>query len=330
MFRYFLKHFTGTNHLDIFIEVPEVDGLLDPEVISRISAYQNKLMEIPEVDRALSVVDIIKTVHTSFHPYEKGGSDLPESRQAIEDYLLLLDLSDEVDVDSMMDSQRRTMRLSLHINNGGLIETHAIGEKALAASEMLGDKVSVEIMSIQYLLGKGFDEIIITGQKNGLIFAFVTILIMMAIALRSIKAGAWSMIPNLIPLLVLGGYIGWFWRIADSDVIIVLMAAIGIAVDDTIHFLMRYRYELGRTNDSKTAFDETFHYSGRAIIITTVILAAGFAPFGISDYFTTRMFGRLLPMCLFVALAADILLIPALVKLGLFNIPPKSKSIKSG
>jgi len=129
----------------------------------------------------------------------------------------------------------------------------------------------------------------------------------------------WSMIPNILPLLALGGYIGFFWDKTDSDTIIIAMIAIGIGVDDTIHFLSRLRFESSRTADADTALMHTFHFSGRAMVTTTIILVAGFMPLGLSDYFSIRIFGTLLPFTLVVAILADILLVPALVTLGVIR-----------
>jgi predicted RND superfamily exporter protein len=100
----------------------------------------------------------------------------------------------------------------------------------------------------------------------------------------------------------------------------VAMIAIGIAVDDTIHFLTRFRMECERQLNLDDAITQTFAHTGRGIVKTTVILCLGMAPFNLSDYLSTRMMGTLLPLTLFMALIADLLLIPALAKLGLFRI----------
>jgi predicted RND superfamily exporter protein len=166
-----------------------------------------------------------------------------------------------------------------------------------------------------YLMG-GFLDDIFLGQKRGILFAFVTILVMMIIMFRSWKIGLWSMVPNILPLLALGGYVGYFWDATDSDTIVIAMIAIGIGVDDTIHFLTRLKFESARTNDPGLALQQAFHFCGRAMVTTTVILAFGFMPFMLSDYFSVRIFGTLLPYTLIVAVLADILLVPALVKVG--------------
>ena len=131
----------------------------------------------------------------------------------------------------------------------------------------------------------------------------------------------------MIPLVLLMGYLGWFWDKVDTDAIIAAMVAIGIGVDDTIHFLMRYRRELRAGRDVAAAVEGAFHYSGRAIIITSIILVLGFAPFAVSDYFTTHMMGTLLPGCLAAALATDLFLLPAMIRLGLFRFGTRAQPV---
>ena len=97
------------------------------------------------------------------------------------------------------------------------------------------------------------------------------------------------------------------------------MLAIGVGVDDTIHFLMRYRIESERTADRGQALANTFEFAGRAIVMTTITLALGFAPFALSDYFSIWILGVYLPLTLVVALLADLFLIPAMAQVGLIR-----------
>lgn len=322
---YFNEHFDGTSFIEVYLESPMPGGLMEPGAFRKIAAFQDAVLTIPEVDKALSLVDLVKIIHRQMAPDKAEANPLPDSAQAYKDYLLLFELSEGADLDQMISSDYGTMRMSLRINDDGVVAGNRVGGVIDEyAKKILGNSVRVEITGLTYIMGEWLGEMI-AGQEKGLIFAFVTIFIMMAMALRSVDAAFWSMIPNAIPLLALGGYLGFFWVKVDSDVLALFMIAIGIAVDDTIHFLMRYRIELARTNDVQEALDCTFHYSGRAIIITTVILVAGFAPFAVSNYLSVRMMGTLLPGCLAVALAADLVLVPALVKLGAFRMMPRKK-----
>mgnify|MGYP001994130728 CR=1 FL=1 len=142
--------------------------------------------------------------------------------------------------------------------------------------EELGDSVEVRATSVIYLLGGWLDEII-AGQSRGLGVIFLIIACMMAIGLRSIRIGLLSMIPNALPLLVLGGVLGLSYDEVDSDSLFLAMLAIGVGVDDTIHFLMRYRIESERSTDQRLALERTFEFAGRAIVMTTITLALGFA-----------------------------------------------------
>ena len=198
----------------------------------------------------------------------------------------------------------------------GFIFSYGTGRKVETLAEsLLEQSITVHATGMTSLLG-GFLDDIFRGQKRGVLFAVLTIMLMMSLMFKSFKIGLWSMIPNILPLLALGGYVGYFWEATDSDTIIIAMIAIGIGVDDTIHFLTRLKFESARTKDPILAIKQTLHFSGRAMVITTLILAVGFMPFLLSDYFSIRIFGGLLPFTLIVALLADILLVPAMVKLG--------------
>jgi predicted RND superfamily exporter protein len=169
-----------------------------------------------------------------------------------------------------------------------------------------------------YLIGGWLDRII-SAQKKGVGISFIVISALMIIAFRSLRAGLWSMIPNMLPLLVLGGYVGFAWDFTDSDTFMLAMLAIGMGVDDTIHFLTRYRLELKRDDDEEKALTRTYHYAGRGIVMTTLILTIGFSPFILCQYFSLQILGTLLPMVLIVALLADLLLLPALARLRLLR-----------
>jgi predicted RND superfamily exporter protein len=188
------------------------------------------------------------------------------------------------------------------------------------ADAMLPETVQAETTGFNYLLGAFLEELL-PGQRRGLAFAIGTITIMMMLMFRSFKQGAWAMLPNIFPLLILGCVAGLWWDRVDTDLIIIIMIAVGIGVDDTIHFLSRLRFESRRTADPNLALQRTFHFSGRAMATTTIILSAGFLPLGLSNYFTIQIFGTLLPLTLLSALSADILLVPALVKVGAIRFP---------
>jgi predicted RND superfamily exporter protein len=319
---WFETYFGGTTMLDLYLSVPEKDGLLDPSLIASAARYQAALQELPEVDDAFSLINLLERIHIEMHEDDHGVAPLPTTRPALAQYLLMFEMAGGEDLQRLIDFDRRTMRIAVRLKEQGVRSCYRVGKQAvLMGQQNLGHRVTLEASGLSYLLGDWLDAII-QGQVSGLFLSVFTIATMMVLALRSLGMGLWSMIPNLFPLLVLGGYVGIFWDQADSDVIMVAIIAIGIGVDDTIHFLVRYRIEAARSQDTLTAVRRSFAFAGRAIVMTTFILVAGFIPFAVSDYFTTHMLGTQLPMCLLVALLTDLLLVPALVRVGAMRVRP--------
>ncbi|MBW1641792.1 MAG: MMPL family transporter [Deltaproteobacteria bacterium] len=314
--RYFNKNFVGSNTVDVYIRASESNDLLQPEMLRKIAQCQQILEDQPEISKTHSLVDLFETLHKEFDPEDAENNSIPDSREALAQYLLLFEMSGGRDLERLVDFDRRVMRMIIYLPKEEYRHTAAMGNRSSdLIQEKLGDSVEVKASGLVYLLGDFF-EVILKGQQTALFLAFMSIAFMMMIGLRSIGAGLWSMFPNVLPLFALCGYLGLFSDYVDSDVIIIAIMAIGIGVDDTIHFLMRFRIESERQDDLQKAVKQTFFYSGRGIVITTVILVIGFAPFAASDYLTINMMGTLLPMTLVVALLADLFFVPALIKVG--------------
>ncbi|MCB9487335.1 MAG: MMPL family transporter [Deltaproteobacteria bacterium] len=318
---FYETRFVGSNIFEIYVTAPETDGLLDPELFSRIAAFQDELEAQHDVGKIQSLVDLMRLMHQALNGLDPSSKDLPATHDALAQYLLLFESSGGSDLERIVDFDRRTMRMTIYLDNQAIRATSELGRRAAVLAEKhLGDRAEVQVTGVIYLIGLWLDQIII-GQGRGLITAVVVITLLMMVALRSVRVGLASMIPNLIPLLALGGWLGWTWDPVDSDLIMIGMIAIGIGVDDTIHFLMRYRIESARCATVAEAIGNTFYFSGRGIIITTVILIMGFAPFELSSYSSLKAQGTLLPLTLIVALLADLYLVPALVTLGVMRFP---------
>lgn len=311
---WFEAGFAGTNVVDLYVSAPEVDGLLDPARFAAIARLEAAVEALPLVDDAQSLVDLMRRLHGALAGPEAGP--LPTTRPQLAQYLLLFEMAGGEGLSQVVDFDRRLMRIRLRLSDNGFRASEAVGDAAVAlAREYLDPATTVEPSGMSYLLGDWLDAIL-SGQRNGLLFSVGTIALMMVVALRSLGAGLWSMIPNLFPLVVLVGWLGGVWSTADSDVFVVLVIAVGIGVDDTVHFLVRYRSECARTADRRLALARTFDFAGRAIVMTTVILTAGFLPFAMSDYFSAWILGTMLPACLVLALLADLLLVPAMAAVG--------------
>ena len=318
--RFFRQQYAGTNVMNLYLRTPRKQGLLDPDVFHKVVAYQRALAELPEVDRVISLKDMMEQLHEAMVSSSESQRELPRSRQALAQYLLLFEMSGGEDLDRLVDFDRQEMLLRVSLKSEEFRHTGVVGRKAEALGRQVlgGTGATVKAGGIVFMMGDFFNTIL-DGQKRALVLVVVLITLMMMVGLRSVRVGLLSMGPNILPLLALGGWVGLTWDYIDSDGLLVAMIAIGIGVDDTIHFLMRLRIESRRRKDITDALEHTFNYSGRGILITTVILVVGFSPLALSDYLSIRMLGTLLPLTLAVALVADLFLVPALAQLGVLR-----------
>lgn len=306
------KEFGGSLSLDVFITSDTPGRMLDVEVLNQLAVFEQRAEALPQVSPSTTFVDLIRRTHTTMG----GEGPLPTSREAVAQELLLFEMGGGSSLDPILDFDRSSTRMSLRINEHRMRATHFLAEDLnQLGSEIMADDLKVEVSGVGPLTGAWLDEIV-TGQRNGMLLSIVGICVLMMVGLRSIAVGLLSMIPNLLPLIVVATATGLIYGDIDSDTLVVLMMAIGIGVDDTIHFLMRFRIESARNESSTEAIRQTFRFAGRAIVMTTVILAAGYFPLFFSEYYSMSIMGSMLPLALVVAMIADLLLVPALAQVG--------------
>jgi len=316
---WFKENFTGTNMLELYIETDEKKGLLKGNRLRSIAEYQQAIVDRPEVVSASSLVDLLQTIHGAMVPERAARDPMPDGQQLLAQYLLLFESSGGEELDRIVDFHRQEMVIGIRLAQDGARFT---AQEGLAIQAMGGQYLEAdtraETTGLVYLLGFFFEEII-DGQFKGLALSFVLIALLMVLGLYSWRVGLLSMIPNLLPVFFIVGLMGFLYEHVDSDVVVILVIAVGIGVDDTIHFLTRFRTEIFRGSDVPTAIEETFTFAGRGILMTTIILVAGFLPLALSSYITMKYLGTLLPLALIVALAADVLLVPAMIETRLLR-----------
>lgn len=312
--RWLGERFVSDDVVQVFVDASSPDALLEPNTLVALAAFQDEVERLPGIAQAASIVDALRLLHEKV-----GGGDgrsLPATREAVAQELLLFEMSGGEDLDRLLDFERQRARMVVRVDHAGMRATR---EKAVAieslAQQMLPNTVRVEATGLSSLMGAWIDRIV-AGQEQGVGFSVGIVALLMALGLRSWRLGLVSMVPNLLPLVWLGGVLGVAWVDVDTDTAIIAMLAIGIGVDDTIHFLMRYRAEAGRSPDRRVAIRRTFDFAGRAILMTTVVLVVGFLPCALSDYYSLWILGTLLPMVLVFAVLADLLMVPAMVQLG--------------
>jgi predicted RND superfamily exporter protein len=320
--RYYEQHFHGTNALEVFVDLPEKEALHDPELLGKVMAFGESIRTLDEVDYVISILDIVSLLHRTV----SGADGPPLTRESLQRYFKLMEAFSGKDLKRVIDRTGGTIRLAVRMNVGGVRESNrvAVAVEALAR-DTVADAAKVEVTGASRLVGWWLDELL-AGQRKGLVLTFVLITFMMIAGLRSLRMGLGSMIPNVLPLLAIAGYLGLAWDQVDSDTLGIGMMAIGIGVDDTIHFLMRYKIECSRSKNSIEALQRTFAFAGRAIVMTTIILVIGFLPLALSGYLSISIVGTLLPAVLIVALAADLLTVPAMVRLGWIDFAKRERT----
>jgi predicted RND superfamily exporter protein len=311
---FFEDNYAGANWMEIYVDTPVEGGAFEPEVLQAIYTYETSLDQDPEVDGVISLATVIADLNEAL----TGTVGVPEDPDAVSQLLFLLEMGDPAILENLVDPDHQTLRVMARLDITRLRGTHdAVVRAQKLADTVLPAPLKAEALSLTGLYGS-FMEVMVQGQRNGVLFASATICFLMMIGLRSIRVGLWSMLPNLLPVLSVIGVLGLTQDLVDSDTMIIMMMAIGIGVDDTIHFLMRFRLESSR-RDTRDAIHATMAYAGRGIVLTSVILVIGFAPLALSDYFSIWIMGTYLPMALLVALAADLYLVPALATVGLLR-----------
>ncbi|QDG53510.1 hypothetical protein FIV42_23020 [Persicimonas caeni] len=312
--RFLDETFISTTTLDLYVEAPQKEGVLKPELFNEMAKLEAELEALPEVEKVVSIVDLLRATHGSFAA--EGASFLPLSGPAVAQLFVLLEMQGEEALSPFIDFARQNTRMTVYTTETGIRAQEVLRDKVEQMAEArLDTQADVDATSLGALLGSWVDDII-KGQRDGLGFSLVVIAIILMLGFGSIRAGLWSMIPNVFPLLALGGWAGFFWDAVDTDTLILGMIALGIGVDDTIHFIARFRLERERGGELSESIDRTFRFSGRGIIITTFIFVLGFSPLAMSGYLPIHIMGTMLPFCFVVAVVADLLLVPAMIQLG--------------
>ncbi len=312
--RWFDEHMPGTTLVQVFLDTREPDGALDPQLIAQMARFSQDATRLPDVDGVLSLADLLGQVHQALG----GEGPHPTTRAAVAQELLLFDLSGEQTLERLLDFERRRLQLLVRTRPTDLRHSHRLRlQLQELAQQAMGAEAEVLATGVMPMLGSFMDELV-EGQRHALLFSALAVTLMMVLGLRSLRVGLWSMLPNLLPPMAVAGLAGLLWTQVDVDVFVVAVIAIGIGVDDTIHFLVRFRIESQRA-PSAQAIERSFQVAGRAIVFTTVILALGFLPLALGEYHSVWVMGLFLPLALLVALAADLLLVPALAAVGLLR-----------
>jgi predicted RND superfamily exporter protein len=304
----------GVTNLILLFDGGSPDSIQEPAVLRDIERMQEWAEANFELVReSHSIVDILKDLNQTFHAEDPAWYLLPDSRELVAQYLLLYETAGGSEADEFLSSDRQRASLELRLK---LAPTSHTAELVHAIDEELDreplETASMSLTGIGALWVKLMDYIV-WSQIRGFLFAFTVIGAMMCVLFRSIKTGLVSMVPNLAPVLLTLGVMGWFGLDLDYTTVSVAAVAMGIAVDDTIHLVSRYRHEFERSGSYEEALLAAVLDVGRALVITSVALVCGFLVLLFSSLASQAAYGILLATTIVTALVADFLLMPALV-----------------
>ncbi len=309
----------GMSHLEVIIDTGRENGLFEPEVlraIDRLSNYSQTLAKengVPIVGKTTSLVDVLKETHQALHGNDETYYKIPEERSLIAQELLLFENSGSDDMRSLVDSLLSKARLSIKVReDDAATYMHFVREIENEAKRLFGDDIKVTVTGSTKIFAQIMHMIMVTMAESYII-AFVVITFLMIFFLSSFKFGILSILPNILPIIMTLGLMGWMNIPLDMSNMLIGTVAIGLAVDDTIHFLHNFRKYHAESNKVSDAVQRTMLTSGRAMVVTTVVLVTGFFLYTLSVFPPLSTLGLALGATLLTALLADILLVPAIM-----------------
>ena len=322
--KFFEHHFKGVMPLEIVVDTKQKNGLRKNtmQLFERIDSLSQYISSRPEMAKPLSIAEGIKFARQAYYDGDSSNYALPNSFDIsfLSGYLNLKGSGNENNqlgklVSSFMDDEKRQTRISVSMQD--------VGSKRLP--EILGEikdrtnqyfdsshyHVTLTGSSITFLEGSTF---IINGLKESIFWAFLLIALCMLYLFKSARILLCSLIPNLIPLVITAGIMGWAGVSLKPSTVLIFSVALGIAIDITIRFLVNYKQEQkGNGQRQQDIVIETIHSTGISIIYTSLVLIAGFVIFCFSGFGGTKSLGWLTSLTLVVATITNLVLLPALL-----------------
>lgn len=304
----------GTTNIIYLFDSGADDAIKEPAVLREIERLQDLANEEDWlVRKSYSIVDIVKDLNQAFHADDPAYHRVPDTREEVAQYLLLYESSGGEEAEEYVSSDYRHANLELRLRLAPTRETQDLVAKldaALAAEPLEQTTIGLTGIGALWLI---LMDYIMSSQIQGFTIAFVVITLMMVGIFRSFRIGLISMVPNLAPVLLALGAMGWFDLSLDYNKVAVAAIALGISVDDTIHLMTRFHHEFRIHGSYEKALREAMGDVGRALVITSIALVLGFLVVVFSEMRAEAYRGVLLSGAIVTALIADFLFMPSLV-----------------
>ena len=313
----------GSGTVEYAVSAPD-GALTDPDVIRTVDRFERWMETRPGNAKILSYVDILKETK-SLMAGVPITSALPESQAEAEQYFLLL--QSDPNFGSWVQDDNSSARVTARIRMSALDDSeNKVGRIEQEIRERFNsDKVTITMTGFVKLMGD-MEHYLMQSQLQSFGAAFIMIALQMFLLLRSIKLGAFSLIPNVFPILYGLAFMVWMDIDLDPGTVMTASIALGLIVDDTVHFMYRIRHSLLHGATLEQAIENTMLETGKPILFTTALLAAGFAIMATGSFAPTVNFGLITAATIVIAFLSELLILPA----ALLIIRPKFGSNSDG
>jgi hypothetical protein len=307
----------GTINVEILVDTGRENGLYDPIVLKHLDRMAQELKTFDDgnvkVANASSVADIIKEIHQALNENRPAFYKVPDNADLIPQEFLLFENSGSDDLEKVIDSTFRQARFTIQVPWLDIFYYTGLLQKIQTSFQAaFADRATVTTTGLLQLFVHTVKAATLS-MAQGYATAAALITLMMILMVGGFCIGLISMIPNLAPVIFVMGLMYLLGLPLDTYTMMIGTIALGLAVDDTVHFLNGFRRYFNQGLDAKEAIRSTLRTSGRAMLITTVVLALGFFMFTFAAMLNIERFGYLTGLTLVLALLADFLSVPALM-----------------
>lgn len=321
--KWFENNFKGIMPLEIIVDTKKKMGLVrSTRPLQKIDVFSQYIAQNPATAKPLSIVQGLKFAKQAYFDGDSASYTVPYESDMI---FLAPYLRTKTDthnktgfsklMNSFMDSEKEKARISVNMKDIGSIALQQLIHQFQQKADQIFDTANYTITftgsSVTFLEGSSF---IINGLKDSIFWAFLLIALAMFILFKSLRILICSLIPNLIPLVITAGLMGWLNITIKPSTVLVFSVALGIVIDVTIRFLVNFKQELPHYNfQVKQTIVQTIRYTGVSIIYTSLVLIAGFVIFCFSNFGGTQVLGWLTSFTLVMGTLTNLILLPVLL-----------------
>jgi predicted RND superfamily exporter protein len=316
--KFFEQELGGVIPLEVIVNTRESGGINSSSVLRQVEEFQRSLDTLPNMSRSISVVDFLKFSRQAFYGGMPEFYELPSAAERRQIAALLPSgaaSANQALTSGLIDKDNQRLRVTVQVQDLPRPEMIEVVKAIQHNADAVFDREQVDVsFSGAGLIFLRSTEFLIDNLMMSLVLAVVVISILMAGLFRSWRMMVVAILPNLLPLIMTAGIMGWFGIPVKPSTVLIFSIAFGISVDDTLHLLSRYRQELhingGRIADAAL---KAIHETGVSMFYTSVVLFAGFMIFLASNFGGTQALGLLVSLTLGFAMFSNLILLPSLL-----------------